>query len=251
MDLYAKHRMSRIHGDWSYLVSQSYKLVEPGFRKEVFQFASLMMARARVLIEGIVEDLLKEGYRFADPSRIHEPPDVGLLDCIKDFEQCEVYLPISLQAWLAVVGTVDLRGTHPGWPRPGYVFDDMSPTNDVVYADPLVVYLSADYLGYLRREWEMNVRDEGARNVGPFNVSISPDHIHKANVSGGAPYEISTQTFAVDSLLFNERHCTSLTSYLRTSLIWGGFPGLEYSKYRETATALPGLMTRAGVRPGF
>jgi len=234
--MYKAHSLSRIHADWSCLVSQSFRLHEPGFRAEVFQFASRIMGRAKVLLEEIIDNLLTEGYRFVEPNKVHQAPDSDLWDWIREYEEGGIYLPVSLQAWLAVVGNVDLRGTHPSWPKPGYVFDEMPATSDVLYTDPLVVDVSGDYVAYLRREWETNIRDEGSENVGPFLVAISPDHIHKANVSGGPPYEVPAQTPAVDSLLYNERHCTSFTDYIRIALRWGGFPGLEYSPDKEDVT---------------
>jgi hypothetical protein len=186
------------------------------------------MRRARSCIESIIDKLLKGGYRFLDTARAHQAPDPDLLEWLEQYERQGIYLPVSLQAWLANVGNVDLRGTHPAWPRPGYVFEGMVPTNEVLYTDPLVVQVSSDYIAYSRKEWESSVREDGLESAGPFSIAIAPDYIHKANLSGGPPYEIRSDSAAVDSLLFNERHCTSFTNYLRVALRWGGFPGFEY-----------------------
>lgn len=227
-DLYERHSLSRVHGDWSIMVGESFRLLDPAFHEEVVRYACKIMSRANSCLDGIVENLLKEGYRFVDPKNVRRPPDPDVWDWIKEYEQQGVYLPISLQAWLAEVGNIDLRGSHSNWSKPGYVFDDMPPTNDVWYADPLVIEFSRDYIEFYRDEWKSRIQEEGPENVGPFKISVSPDHITKANVSGGPPYQLQADIPVVDSLLYNERHFTSFTGYIRCSLQWGGFPGFEY-----------------------
>jgi hypothetical protein len=68
-------------------------------------------------------------------------------------------------AFYEIVGEADLIGDH----------DAISPQ-----ADPLAVFS----LEALPRECGDEIAEEG-------RISTAPDHYHKANISGGAPYEIA------------------------------------------------------------
>lgn len=230
VDIYNKYSLSHIHSDWAGLVRDSYRLIEPSFRAEAIDFATQIMAKAKHLIGVIIDQLSGEGYRFVNAHRVQQPPDPFIWNWAREYESEGIYLPISLMAWIAVVGPVDLRGSHPNWPKSGYVFEDMLPTNNVFYTDPLVVEFNKECLDYQKTERELSGRNKDGSTFEPFCISVSPDHIHKANVSGGRPYEMQVGSREVDSLLLNERHCTSFVSYIRTSLLWGGFAGLEYIK---------------------
>lgn len=225
-NLYDTRSLSRIHGDWALMVASSHLLADPTFRSEALEFSRQIMRRAKSCIDKIANNLDRSGYRFVDPSKVIQAPEADVCDWVKEYEDKGVFLPISLQALLGVVGNVDLRGTHPNWARPAFLFEDMEATSNVWYTDPLVIELKRDHVDYQFEEWDANRVD--GEPVPPFSIAISPDHIHKANISGGAPYEVATNKAVVDSILLNERHCTSITGYIRTALSWGGFPGFEY-----------------------
>lgn len=72
------------------------------------------------------------------------------------------------------VGCVNLMGSHPSWPKTGYAFDNE--TNDVTYADPLVVEASQRYVQYLHEKWLADVQESGAAEIGPFTVQFAPDY---------------------------------------------------------------------------
>lgn len=225
--------VNSLHIDWSCMVGDSYKLKDKNFRKEVLAFARKMLAPAKNKIIEIINILISENYKFAYKNRAYIAPSKETEGWIKEFENKGIYLPISVQAWLLEVGSVNMMGTHKNWIKTAYVSDisdNISSINDVWYTDPLVVEISKDYIAYLHNEWTYRIEDEGIENVGPFKIDFSPDYIHKANISGGLPYEISADCPVVDSLVLNERTCTSFTNYIRQSLLWGGFPGFKFIK---------------------
>ena len=54
-----------------------------------------------------------------------------------------------------------------------------------------------------------------------------PDDLHKADTSGGDPYEIAVPDPRADAELLNERHGLFFVDYLRLCFRFGGFPGYE------------------------
>jgi hypothetical protein len=51
--------------------------------------------------------------------------------------------------------------------------------------------------------------------------------LHKANVSGGDPYQIPLPCPYADAALLNERHETTFVRYLRISFACAGFAGFD------------------------
>ena len=106
---------------------------------------------------------------------------------------------------------MNLVGKHPEW--------------DYDYADPLVVMAPPDYI---RSEYESWQDDRGTEwDRGAFVVDLAPDYLHKANVSGGAPYAMAVPNEGVDGLFLWERHQTTFVNYVRICFSWGGFPGWD------------------------
>lgn len=221
-DIYDRFSLSRIHADWSCLVGMEYRLGDRQFREEAMAFACEIMKRARVHVLGIISQLQEENYSFLYPDEMHIEP--GPCDWIRDLEQSGIYLPLSIAAWLREVGTVNLIGTHPSWPAPGYMKSGKGEKTEPLLADPLVVGLSKDYAEYLYREW----KESSESTLTPFRVDIAPDHLHKANLSGGMPYQMAADRPLVDTILLNERHATSFVHYLRIAIQYAGFPGFDY-----------------------
>jgi hypothetical protein len=100
--------------------------------------------------------------------------------------------------------------------------------------DPLCVD-PASVVGYLLEEWEEQRRQPDPDLVEPFRLSLAPDYLHKANISGGAPYTIVLPFFGADPVFAYERHELPFVDYLRLSFRWAGFPGLDEHADREDA----------------
>lgn len=65
-----------------------------------------------------------------------------------------------------------------------------------------------------------------------FQIEFAPDYLHKANISGDAPYGIEVPNSAVDGLVLGEVHQTTFVNYLRIAFQWAGFPGWD-RRYRR------------------
>jgi hypothetical protein len=221
------------------------------------------IARARHNIDLLVGRLDAAGYRFEAPRR---PSDEPLTRCVfasprpdvcerlDELEAPAGPVPLSLGAWWEEVGAVDLTGSYPDWPTgwPGVL-------TDALVVNPIESVLSAYEEWY--EDWaseEPEWREEA------FEAPLAPDVLHKADISGGAPYAIRLPDGRADaplrivSVLVPDARLpgglgvdvpeptATLVGYLRRSFRWAGFPGFE---------ALPGraddmLATlRAGLLP--
>jgi hypothetical protein len=120
-------------------------------------------------------------------------------------------IPLSLEAFWSVVGSVDLVGMHPDLPE---------------MSDPLVVDPPLGMAEHLKDwEWWMETEPD---DTGPFVGPFAPDVFHKDNISGGGPYGIQLPDAAADAPV-RDGPCQELfVEHLRRSILeWGGFPGFE------------------------
>jgi hypothetical protein len=199
-------------------------LTEAYFRDEALREARAIMQSSRKSIDKIIDRLITRGYEFVDTDCIHKSVQSGLSDWVNELQAKGIYLPISLQAWLFEIGTVDLRGTDKSWQCSGY---HGLGQGEVWYPDPLVVNVDKDLIYDEFENWKEMCNEEGVGVVGPFCIPFAPDHLHKANMSGGLPYQLCADRPSVDPIVLNERHCFSFVAHIRNSLAWGGFPGFE------------------------
>lgn len=141
---------------------------------------------------------------------VFDPPGKHTASQIKKLEKAAGGpLPISLRAWFEQVGGVSLMGSH----------DVINPKNSRTAADPLVVAPPSQLLQML--DFEEGEGEEG------LSLWLAPDDLHKANVSGGDPYQINIPNPAADAPFECERHETTFVNYLRLTFEWGGFPGWD------------------------
>ncbi|MFM2013028.1 MAG: hypothetical protein RLZZ396_1812, partial [Planctomycetota bacterium] len=63
-NIYSSWSLSRIHSEWSMILSQEYRLTDPTFRNESTHFARVIMRKAKQLFEQLSSRLVDEGYKF-------------------------------------------------------------------------------------------------------------------------------------------------------------------------------------------
>jgi hypothetical protein len=207
---------------WATYAARDHRLGDPVFRAEALEAARVVMRRVRENIEAIVDRLNSRSYQFEFPDHVYRPPPAEARSWADELAGRGVFLPIAFQAWMEVVGTVVLMGTDPAWHKCG-----RSGKDAIWYTDPLVV--DGDFESLVREfeGWKFRAEKFGFEETGPFAIPFSPDDLHKAGVSGGAPYSLRADRPSVDGLVLNERHGFSFVAYLRHAFEWGGFPGFE------------------------
>ncbi|WUJ68187.1 hypothetical protein OG809_24110 [Kribbella soli] len=184
-----------------------------------------MARRARRNVEVLVEQLNAEGYRFHSNDDRQEP-EVPFLPASGDAEGQARWLvehfgsvPMTLLAWLRIVGDVWLVGTHPEWPEATAADPLVIDLEGLRYpTDPLREYFASDYDLWLQAQAE----SDDDRDL--FCLPMSPDRLTKDNTSGGPPYGVVVPDGCVDGLWAGET-TMPFVAYLNKVFANGGFPG--------------------------
>ena len=183
-------------------------------RAEAWGVAKEAMSRVAYNCLLLTERLKARGYNFsvycdAEDDGGTQAPIMALddngADAIDQLAARFGPLPITLECFWRVFGSVAFTGTHPGFPA---------------MLDPLVVF-PADAL---IEEAEYIEHDED----GYFHFALSPDELHKDNISGGMPYSVALPQATFDFRLLYEARDVDFLDYLRdVILVQGGFGGLD------------------------
>ena len=207
---------------WSELNALGEQVRQEKLLPDALAVARETMRRVKCNAEVIAVRLQSIGYRFGYEADEEEdnfvspcsPPSPDAAEQVAELEKLVGLLPLSLRAWYEVGGGVDFIGYHKLWPG--------------IYLDPLVIGPIEYALGECQ-DWQDQVSEDGLDEVGPYEVDVAPDFYHKANESGGGPYQIELPNAAADALLLYEWHDTHFVEYLRECFRWGGFPGFDIS----------------------
>ncbi len=199
------------------------------------------MRRVRQNIETLIERLRKLDYQFENPEAVHIPPPSDAAERVDEIERLVGGpVPLSLRAWWEEVGEVSFVGRDrklafragPGAPR--VIWRGMDPAVlarmqrglPEVYADPLAL----DGVERALAECRESVQFMKGFDDEPFRLTLAPDWLHKADISGGV-YAMTLPNAAADALFEGEPHATTLVGYLRVAFRWGGFPGWDRESY--------------------
>ena len=226
LPMYDRYQAGAHRDAWRALVALGAAVREDAHAADALAVANETMRRVSANVRTLVERLTGMGYTFAaGPAASggpHVPPAAGAREAVASFEKEFGTLPLSLRTFYEVVGEVNLIGRHP----------TLDPQGNRVAPDPMVVY----------------GLDEGLvefdEDETPCAVTIAPDDLHKANTSGGDPYEIAIPDPRADAELLNERHGLFFVDYLRLCFRFGGFPGYDGAAElpAEIATLSQGLL---------
>ena len=199
---------------------------------DALEVAAETMRRARANIVEIVAHLEDLQFRFAANSPL-EALGPATTARVNDLEsKLGGSLPLSVKAWYTYVGAVDLRGTHPSLCH--VASDEEDVPRDFKLADPLVV-APIEWLLEGFSHWSSGLWGDQA-----FKLELSPDDLHKANISGGT-YDMPLSGPQADAVLL-DWHSFYFVDYIRRVFEWGGFPGWE--RYPEPPRAEIEYLTR-------
>ena len=171
------------------------------------------LARSVRNIERLIDGLPDLGYVFepGEGLEVRAAPTATDAACLDSIESLVGPLPMALRAWLLNVGEVNLMGRHASW----------TPNGTHSENDPLVVQCPPAFIFLEMEDWEL---ERGTiHDRGPFRVSVSPDVLHKAQISGGPPYEMLVPNDSVDGLLLGQRSQTTFINHVRQCFAGGGF----------------------------
>lgn len=219
-NLLARYKAGEFAAVWREI--GSHESIGGNYLAEAAEVADETMRRVARNADLLSERLAAAGWQplFGELRTKPDSADVAVMEKIEAFTGAP--LPLSLGAFWSVVGGIDWVWNYEcGIPTP-----DLGVDLTMDRMDPLCID-AARLVDYLLEGWEDQKQQPDPDLVGPFVLDIAPDHLHKANISGGAPYGVELPCLRADPLFANERHNLSFTNYLRLCFLWAGFPGLE------------------------
>jgi hypothetical protein len=178
------------------------------------------MRRVRQNVEVIADRLHRSAYPFDDFQPAWAPRSATLSTEIERIESavgCPV--PLTLRAFWTVVGGVYWKFTEDD------AIDDFWRGLPLRTADPLCLD-AAGTAWWCITEWQEHVAASHAEVVGPAQLHLAPNYLHKANISGGPAYCFSIPNGEVVAVLEHEAHALPFVEYLRRCFRWAGFPRL-------------------------
>lgn len=198
------------------------------------------MIRVRQNLETLVSNLKVEDYEFVDtndgslsPTVPLTTPDERSNEFVAWLESKIGPLPLSLLAWIRIVGDVKLLG------NPAFGDSDALVVEFEYYDRNDPDHMAAkSFVENEIDEWKQNVAEFGREETGPFMLPFAPDFWTKINVSGGSPYSIILPADTVDGIVMVNRERLYFTDYLRNCLRDGGFPRLANSRIEAEVSFL-------------
>jgi hypothetical protein len=203
---------------------------DASLQEEAMAVATLTMQRVRRNVAAVTERLQSAGYPFHDFVPPWSPPPIDVARQITRIEDAAGGgCPVSLRAFWSVVGEVSWKHAEdtetPDAPWEGV---------PIAEADPLCVY-GPGSAWWSVEEWLQQREKQHPEAVGPLEVVLAPDYLHKANISGGLPYAIRMPSSVADPPFENEEHALPFVDYLRLCFRLGGFSRVDRLALTERA----------------
>ena len=211
---------------------------DPARMEEADAVVRLAMERVRANLELLHGRLQELGYRFGlYPDGTPVPGfDQALYNdmgpqrrLMEKFQEALGPLPLSLRLFGEMAGSVNFIGCH-------------GQLNGML--DPLVVEFYEEQLDDYA-QWKEEVQENGEDAMEPFRLPLSPDDLHKDNVSGASPCGMVVPAAAVDAIW--EPSGLLFVDYLRDAILRGG----GFAGYREATPEARCLIERLirGLQP--
>jgi hypothetical protein len=198
---------------WDELIALGPAVRQAPYARPARLVAQETMRRVAANVDTVIRRLGSMGYRFRMQKGAHIPPGAQTDRFLKQLDELAGPAPLSRATFYEIVGSVDLTGYH-----------ELLTASSLGYflPDPLVVFPLDQVL----------LEHDAAAEANFGRICIAPDVYHKAEFSGGAPYEMALSDARADGELLNERHGLFFVEYLRLAFRWGGFPGYDGVAYR-------------------
>ena len=220
-DLPARYRAGDHMGAWR--EARAVGAVAGDLRAEIVALADETMARVARNVALVSERLQQAGWRTLDPLRtLPEHADAERMAAIE--RMTGGLLPPSLEAFWRIVGGVCWVWDYDQDEAPSINGLDLSRID----TDAFWIVSCATVERLCFEEWE-DQRDEIHPDlVGPFQLELSPDRLHKMNVSGGPSHGIELPFRGADPPFQQEDRSLPFVDYLRDCFAWAGFPHLSH-----------------------
>jgi len=182
----------------------------------------------RAELEAIVASLVRDRYVFLHPAQVLLPPapDAGIANAAVEAQLGAV--PPALRTLWLTLGSCDLSGTHPAWPRTACLAlsGAKEPTGGALMSDPLVIFSPARALEIID---DLAIDDL---------IPLAPDEHAKAGYGGGDFSGGAAGDPDDDPSFRGVKPAAGLVAYVeRTIRIGGGFAGLITGRRKHGPTS--------------
>jgi hypothetical protein len=237
-NLLARYEKGEFQSVWRDI--RSHAGIDGDFRAEVLEVACATMRRAARNADLLAARLSYNGWRalpvLDDRLRTApSPDDEAIFQRIEDTTSGPV--PPSVLAFWRIAGGINFVWDY-NCELPALDFGTGLHLDKM---DPLCIDPPAAVLHNLET-WEEQKNEPDPDLIEPFSLDLAPDHLHKANISGGLPYGVELPFRGADPVLDGERAGLPFTDYLRMSFRWAGFPGLQYHSDQAAAARFVRLL---------
>lgn len=236
-DLVARYERGEHQAVWREL--RAHESIGGALRDEAEAVAHATMTRVARAADQLAERLATRDWpaRSGALRIAFSAEDAEILRQIE--ERTNARLPPSIRVFWQVAGGIDFVWDCDSEGEPPSLGVDL-PMDEM---DPLEVGAPRQCT-YLFEQWEDQTAGVHPEFADPYSLDLAADHLHKANISGGAPYGVELPFAGADPLFCNEEHGLHFVDYLRLCMRWAGFPRLERYADREDVNAFVAEMTR-------
>ena len=192
------------------------------YQRQAIAIAEEIMNRVNSNVERLRASLINSGASIGSKGVPSTENDIEYLT-----KECGP-LPLVMEIFYRKVGSIDIT------PNNNYNYGNVTLEKldgvSLLALDPLQIYSLSDL------RWSVD-EYKNSKSANPFLLYLSPDFLHKQDISGGLPYSIalppSTPQDRIDPVVQGERHSLTFVNYLRYCFKWAGFPGFDVCEKRE------------------
>lgn len=235
-DLVRRYRSGQYIAVWQEL--RSFGEIDGDLREEAEAVAVETMKRVAGNLDLLASRLEHRGWR-ALMGQLRTKPDPEDGRIFLEIERItKGPIPPSMLAFWKIVGGVDLVWNYRDADKP----PDILPGIELDVADPLCVDPPGN-VDWVFEEWQDAIESTHPELLDPFMLPLAPDYLHKADISGGAPYGIDLPFLGADPVFQNEEHSFHFVDYLRHCMHWGGFSRLARNGKDDSVVSLIKILT--------
>ncbi|HEY7200758.1 MAG TPA: hypothetical protein VIC57_11120, partial [Candidatus Dormibacteraeota bacterium] len=194
---------------------QAVEALDDAWRAEAERVAEATMRRVLRSAERLVAALAAAGWPV-EPRHALPGPPADVEDRLRSLELLTgVPAPPALAAFWRIVGSLSLV-PEGEVPLPAGIPDQLPLLDPIEVDDLSTTWFEVE-------EWQEQAAGLHPELAGPIELPIAPDHLHKADISGGPPYAVWLPFAGADPVVREERHELPFTDYLRLAFERAGF----------------------------
>lgn len=197
---------------WEELGNLGGLIYEPPYYNEGLEICQHACEITLKNLKSIIEELKRIEFKFGSESdddfKQHDPlypPSQAAINLVEWLEERFGKISLIAKTFIITVGDVNLNGTHEKW------------NNEFLPIDPFIMEFDCTRYGEDPKayfEGEMEAWEDYHEDDEMFGLPFAPDHLHKANISGGLPYKLLVPSNCINPMLDLDGEKMTMVDYL-------------------------------------